>query len=70
MYKNTRYALFTEYNEITGEYATYWYTYASRKQAQKVIENGQLKAGTTREVEFTGEILTNRQMQKRGLLNG
>lgn len=68
MDKNTRYALFTEYNETTGEYKINWYAYANRWQAKNDIERGRMLSGTTREVEFTGEILTPNQMQKRGLL--
>ena len=68
MNSNTRYALFSEYNEQTGEEKTSWYTYANRRQALKAIENGQLLGGTARNVDFTGEILTYRQMVKAGLL--
>ena len=61
MSKSTRFAI------IDNEKPT-WIAFASRREALRAIESGRNEPGTAKPVVFTGEILTERQMIKRGLL--
>lgn len=63
MNKNTRYAIF--YDSDNKET---WFTYPNRKSALKAVERGEYEPGTSRQVNFTGAILTPRQMRRQGLL--
>lgn len=70
MNKSNRYATFTNSN---GDLS--WYVFTNRYQAKKAIDNGlncngEGKAAVTSAypVDYTGEILTKRQMIAQGLL--
>lgn len=67
---STRYAIFTRSN---GEIS--WYVFSNRYQARKAIDNGltcnssgKAAATSAYPVNYTGEILTKRQMQKASLI--
>lgn len=65
MDKNTRYAV-----KENNDGKAVWFTYGSRYQAKKALSNGVYFPGEQYPT-FEGEveILTYRQMQKRGLIN-
>lgn len=60
----TRYALIQYFDDVIG-----WYVYGSRRAAKRAVEYGEIRPGQVLTgASFTGEILTHRQMVRRGLL--